>query len=110
MGLCIQRLRQLRIEPVLIPKAGIFLWCKLPAEIDAAELSRRCLKRGLILAPGHAFSQSEGAKHLMRFNVAQCMNPKIFEIIAEVMETFALDTQKLNSKMPTTNKNETECN
>ncbi|PWB14479.1 GntR family transcriptional regulator [Acinetobacter sp. AM] len=109
MGLCIQRLRQLRIEPVLIPKAGIFLWCKLPSEIDAAELSRRCLKRGLILAPGHAFSQSEGAKHLMRFNVAQCMNPQIFEIIAQVMDSFSFDHEKPNSEM-LTNNNETQSN
>ena len=109
MGLCIQRLRQLHIEPVLIPKAGIFLWCKLPSEIDAAELSRRCLKRGLILAPGHAFSQSEGAKHLMRFNVAQCMNPQIFEIIAEVMDSFSFDHEKPNSKM-LINKNEMQPN
>jgi DNA-binding transcriptional MocR family regulator len=109
MGLCIQRLRQLHIEPVLIPKAGIFLWCKLPSEIDAAELSRRCLKRGLILAPGHAFSQSEGAKHLMRFNVAQCMNPQIFEIIAQVMDSFSFDHEKPNPKM-LINKNEMQPN
>lgn len=92
MSICIQRLRQLGIEPVLIPKAGIFLWCHLPEQLDAAELSRRCLQRGLILAPGHAFSQSANAKHLMRFNVAQCINPKVFDILAEEMNTFCHDS------------------
>ena len=92
MSTCIQRLRQLNIEPVLIPKAGIFLWCHLPEQMDAAELSRRCLQHGLILAPGHAFSQSAHAKHLMRFNVAQCMNPKVFDILAEVMHSFNRDS------------------
>ena len=93
MNMCIQRLRQLNIEPVLIPKAGIFLWCHLPASIDAAELSRRCLQQGLILAPGHAFSQSTNAKYLMRFNVAQCTNPKVFEIISDAMNTLRIDTE-----------------
>ena len=94
MGQCIQNLQQLDIQPVFIPKAGIFLWCKLPQHIDASELSKQCLKRGLILAPGDVFSQDKDAKHFLRFNVAQCMNPKVFALLTEALKTFTVESKQ----------------
>ncbi|WP_151957937.1 PLP-dependent aminotransferase family protein [Acinetobacter guillouiae] len=78
----IQKLGQLGIKPWIVPTAGIFLWCKLPDGIQAAELSKLCLKQGVILAPGNSFSQAENAGQFMRFNVAQCVDKKVFDILA----------------------------
>lgn len=77
----IHKLAQLEIYPWLIPTAGIFLWCKLPEGIHASELSKHCLEHGVILAPGNAFSQTQDAGKFMRFNVAQCIDKKVFDIL-----------------------------
>ncbi len=81
MQLTINVLAQIGIEPVWIPKAGVFLWCKLPEGVDASTLSELCLKQGIILAPGRSFSQSDHAGHFMRFNVAQCTHKKVFDVL-----------------------------
>lgn len=82
----ILKLEVLGIEPWIIPKAGIFIWCKLPIGIHASQLSQLCLKQNVILAPGNAFSQSEGAENYMRFNVAQCIDKKIFDVLANAIQ------------------------
>ncbi|SFB02848.1 DNA-binding transcriptional regulator, MocR family, contains an aminotransferase domain [Rhizobium sp. NFR07] len=79
------KLQDLGIEPVLKPQAGIFLWCRLPDGKDAAELARTCLKRGIVLAPGNAFSLSQTAHCHMRFNVSQTLDPRIFEALKEAL-------------------------
>ena len=72
------RLARLGIEPWLRPGAGMFLWCRLPGDTDAAELARRCLDDGVVLAPGNAFSLSQTARSFMRFNVAQSADERVF--------------------------------
>lgn len=82
----VKKLEILNIHPVLLPKAGIFLWCRLPNQIDAVQLSQRCLAKGIILAPGNSFSQSENAGQFIRFNAAQCTDKKVFDVLTEVLE------------------------
>lgn len=91
-----QQLHDLGIETIIQPKAGIFLWCKLPHAMDAAELSKLCIKHNVILAPGHAFSQSPDAKQYVRFNVAQSNHPKVYQVIKEAMQVLADGQVKLN--------------
>ena len=79
------RLQILDIQPWVIPKAGIFLWCQLPQDIDAAALSKYCVEQGLILAPGPSFSSAQYAQHFMRFNVAQCINERVFSLLEQAM-------------------------
>ena len=79
----IHQLEKLNIEPWIIPKAGIFIWCKLPNGIDASELSKLCLAQDVILAPGKSFSQSDEATQFMRFNVAQCIDKKVFDVLEQ---------------------------
>ena len=92
----IHKLAQLDIHPWLIPKAGIFLWCKLPVHINAAELSQRCLQQGVILAPGNAFSQSAQAGQFMRFNVAQCIDKKVFDVLTNVIKNYLREESKIS--------------
>lgn len=81
----ITRLEALGIKPWLIPQAGMFLWCRLPEGIDAAAIARSCLKDGVVLAPGNAFSQSLSASDFLRFNVAQSTNDRIFDVLARAL-------------------------
>lgn len=80
------RLRALGIEPWLEPEAGMFLWCRLPGDLDAAEIAQAALARNVILAPGNAFSLSQSARSLLRFNVSQTMDDRIFDILYEELE------------------------
>lgn len=79
------RLTKLGIVPWLIPQAGMFLWCKLPDNHNAAALANHCLSQGIVLAPGNTFSQSKNAESFMRFNVAQASDAKIFEVLAQAL-------------------------
>ncbi|MBR3189439.1 PLP-dependent aminotransferase family protein [Bosea sp. (in: a-proteobacteria)] len=83
------RLAELGIEPWLTPRGGLFLWCRLPDDLDAGEVARLALGEGVVLAPGNAFSLSRTARHFMRFNVAQCADPRIFSVLREAMRAAA---------------------
>jgi DNA-binding transcriptional MocR family regulator len=79
------RLKTLGIVPWLEPQAGMFLWCRLPDGIDAADVARAALERDVVLAPGNAFSLSQTATDFMRFNVSQTLDPKVFEVLEQAL-------------------------
>jgi len=83
----IARLAVLGIHPWLVPQAGMFLWCRLPQGMDAAETARLCLAENVVLAPGNAFSQSLSANDFLRFTVAQCGDARIFEVLGRALHS-----------------------
>lgn len=86
MDRTVPRLAALGIQPWLRPQAGMFLWCRLPQGIDAADVARACLAQQVMLAPGNAFSQSHSASDFLRFNVAQCTHRKLFDVLARALD------------------------
>ncbi|MBL4892196.1 MAG: PLP-dependent aminotransferase family protein [Rhizobiaceae bacterium] len=74
-------LDRLGIKPWIIPQAGMYLWCKLPNNLAAADIARQALAKNIILAPGNVFSLSKSASQFLRFNVAQSTSPKIFNFL-----------------------------
>jgi DNA-binding transcriptional MocR family regulator len=79
------RLASLGITPWLQPQAGMFLWCRLPEGIEAAEVARACLADNVVLAPGNVFSLCEKAGSFLRFNVAQSQDPRIFQSLERAL-------------------------
>ncbi len=79
------KLRAIDVQPWIEPKAGMFLWCKLPGEVDAADVARAALAEGIMLAPGNAFSLSRSAGQFMRFNVGQTSDNRVFEVLGRVL-------------------------
>ncbi len=75
------RLKAVGIKPWLEPQGGMFLWCRLPAGIDAADIAQEALVENIVLAPGNVFSLSKSAQTFMRFNVSQCANERVFEFM-----------------------------
>lgn len=75
------KLRSIGIEPWLEPQAGMFLWCRLPDGLDAADVAREALAENVVLAPGNAFSLMQTSAGFMRFNVAQSLNERVFEVL-----------------------------
>ena len=81
----VPRLEAIGVKPWLIPRAGMFLWCRLPEGINAATIARSCLKDDVVLAPGNAFSQSLGASDFLRFNVAQSTDDQVFHVLKRAL-------------------------
>lgn len=82
----VSRLKDIGITPWLLPEAGMFVWCRLPGDLNAAVIARRCLQDNVVLAPGNAFSQSQTASGFLRFNVAQSDNQKIFDVLERAID------------------------
>jgi DNA-binding transcriptional MocR family regulator len=80
------RLAILGITPWLQPRAGLFLWCRLPNGIEAADVARACLADNIVLAPGNAFSLSQNAGSFLRFNVAQSEDARIFRSLGRALD------------------------
>ena len=80
------KLKAIGIVPWLEPQAGMFLWCRLPDDIDAADIARTALARNVVLAPGNAFSLSQSATSYMRFNVSQTSSDRIFEVLRDALK------------------------
>ncbi|HEY9281527.1 MAG TPA: PLP-dependent aminotransferase family protein [Eoetvoesiella sp.] len=76
-----ERLADIGITPWIAPRAGMFLWCHLPAGLDATDMAKQALQQEIVLAPGNVFSVSQSATGLMRFNVSQMSDKRIFGML-----------------------------
>lgn len=81
----IKRLRAIGIAPWIEPRAGIFLWARLPDGLDAGALARTALGQDIVLAPGKVFSLSDRWNDFLRFNVAMSDDDRIFEFLADAI-------------------------
>ncbi len=81
------KLKALGLLPWIEPRGGMFLWCKLPDGIDAASVAQAGLKERIVFAPGNVFSLTQSAHSYMRFNVAQCADPRIFTVLESALNS-----------------------
>lgn len=95
------RLAAIGIKPWLVPRSGMFIWCRLPQGIDAAAIARACLKDGVVLAPGNAFSQSLSASEFLRFNAAQSTDERVFAVLAQALSEQAAQRQDARTRKDT---------
>jgi DNA-binding transcriptional MocR family regulator len=79
------KLKNLGVVPWLEPQAGMFLWCRLPDGVDAADVARAALEQNIVMAPGNAFSLSQSATNFMRFNVSQTLDTRVFDVLREIL-------------------------
>jgi DNA-binding transcriptional MocR family regulator len=89
MDRTIRRLKGVGVMPWIEPKGGLFVWCKLPEAIDAADVARRALANDVLFAPGNVFSVTQTARSFMRFNVAMMDDPKILRVLEGAMSECA---------------------
>ncbi|MGF6535361.1 DNA-binding transcriptional MocR family regulator [Paraburkholderia sp. GAS206C] len=86
MGETIRRLTQAGLDIWTRPRAGMFVWARLPGGLDGAEIARHALVENVVLAPGNVFSASHSAAGFLRFNVSQCNRPKAYEALQRAMD------------------------
>ena len=89
MGPLLRRVKALGLEPCLEPRAGLFVWARLPGGLDAAAVARLGLAEDVLFAPGDVFSASRSSTGYMRFNVAASTDPRIFDVLARCMDRAA---------------------
>lgn len=80
----IMQLKPLGIEPWIVPRGGLYLWCSLPNGVVARDLARMALQRNIVLAPGNVFSAAGTAENFIRFNVSQ-MSPLIYDALGKIL-------------------------
>ena len=81
----IARLRPLGITPWIEPRAGMFLWAKLPDGLDAVAVARRALEQNTVLAPGNVFSVGQTAGGYMRLNVAMMTDERVYRALEHAL-------------------------
>jgi DNA-binding transcriptional MocR family regulator len=87
MGDTIRRLTQAGLDVWTHPRAGMFVWARLPGSLDAAPVARDALRDGVVLAPGNVFSVSQSAAGYLRFNVSQSNRPKVYDVLLRALDT-----------------------
>lgn len=90
----IVNLNEIGIETPIVPKGGLFIWCRIPDDIDTSALAQCCLDKGIILAPGRAFSLSEKSHKNLRFNVAQMTQIDIFQTLNAALNELRMSKEK----------------
>jgi DNA-binding transcriptional MocR family regulator len=79
------KLRKLGIHPWAMPRGGFNLWCQLPDGLDSTAVTKRAMAEDVVLAPGNVFSVSQNADRFMRFNVAQCGEPRFWDVLQRAL-------------------------
>lgn len=80
-----EKFQRIDIAPWLMPRGGFYLWCRLPEGCDSASVARSALEEKVVLAPGNVFSPSQSGAAFMRFNVAQCGDPRVMATLARAI-------------------------
>lgn len=74
-----ERMDELGFELFHRPRAGLFLWARLPIPAaEAADVTTRALGDGIWLAPGFYFRPNEDATPWFRFNVPYSLDPALW--------------------------------
>ena len=97
MGKTLHALPEIGVTPWHTPCGGMFVWCKLPDRIEASNLARYALDRGVVLAPGDVFSHGGTDGNFMRFNVAQMQSKRAVEFLAKSFEFLSRQHDELRN-------------
>ncbi|PPK43635.1 GntR family transcriptional regulator [Trinickia symbiotica] len=79
---------ELGLEIFHRPRAGLFLWARLPIEDErAAEVATEALGDGIWLAPGSYFRPDDAASAWFRFNVPYSNDERLWRFLRRVVGT-----------------------
>jgi DNA-binding transcriptional MocR family regulator len=82
-SIAIQRLSEAGVVIDQPPAAGMFLWSRLPAALDADALSVEARAGGILLAPGPMFSTTGIYRQHLRINAAYAADPILINFLSE---------------------------
>src|SRR5690606_490370 len=67
-----------------VPGGGYFLWVQFPQGVDALDLQRAALGRGINLAPGQIFSATQQFGNCVRLNFGHPRDPRFEPALREI--------------------------
>lgn len=74
------------------PEGGLFVWCKLPENVDMLDFTKKCVENKVAVVPGTAFAVNPGeATDCFRMNFSTPTDEQIvngMEILGKVKESF----------------------
>jgi len=74
---------RLNLPLYVAPKGGMFIWVKMPDEINVVEMANQATTKGITLAPGNLFRPHHEPSSWMRFNVTSCHEPEVIAFLAQ---------------------------
>jgi DNA-binding transcriptional MocR family regulator len=79
-----ERMDALGVELFHRPRAGLFVWARLPVDPErAGEITTRALNSGIWLAPGSYFRPDDAGTEWFRFNAPYSLDDALWNFIAE---------------------------
>ncbi|NDU86239.1 MAG: PLP-dependent aminotransferase family protein, partial [Ferrovum sp.] len=81
----IATLEKLGFTTYLEPEGGMFIWVKSNDITDITLLVAQAAQEGVMLAPGNVFRPHQEPSPWLRFNVAHCENPHIFQVLDKIL-------------------------
>jgi DNA-binding transcriptional MocR family regulator len=82
-----ERMDALGLEVFCKPRAGLFLWARLPVEPpQASDLATKALEDGIWLAPGSYFRPGDAASSWFRFNVPYSTDDALWGFVQKWLE------------------------
>ena len=72
---------RLKLPLYVEPEGGMFIWVKLPEEINTIEMASHAAEQGITLAPGNLFKPDQQPTPWMRFNVASSHEPALIDFL-----------------------------
>lgn len=79
----IESFERLKLPLYVEPEGGMFIWVKLPEEINTVEMASRAAEQGITLAPGNLFRPHQEPTPWMRFNVASSHEPELITFLQQ---------------------------
>lgn len=70
------------LEPALVGDGGLFVWARLPVEVDLDLLVEDALVNGFLLVPGAPFFLRAPDERWLRFNAASANDARLFDYLA----------------------------
>jgi len=77
----LRSLEKIGLQPYVEPEGGMFVWVNMGVQTNVVEMASAAAAQGIMLAPGHLFRPHQEPSQWMRFNVAACNDPTIFEFL-----------------------------
>ena len=74
-------LEKIGLQPYVEPEGGMFVWVNMGEQTNVVEMASAAAAQGIMLAPGHLFRPHQEPSQWMRFNVAACNDPTVFEFL-----------------------------
>lgn len=61
------------------PRGGLFIWVELPVAVNAREILKKSLEKGVAFVPGGSFYPNGGHENVLRLNFSNMLEEKIRE-------------------------------